>query len=126
MPNLSASNMLVLLMAGMLLWVSVNVLIATIRINHSYELIPSRFIYPARNRPEDCINPGGFIRFMTPRLTVFGILGLLVTAFMVVNELTALFAFLPLWFSNGAGLFLFLPLFIWYTIFINKASKRFW
>jgi hypothetical protein len=126
MPNLSSSNLLVLLLAGMLVWVSVNVLLAVIRLNRGYELFPNRFIYPANCKPELCLDPLGFIRFMSPRLGVFGVLGLLISAFMVVNEMTGLLAALPAWFSNGAALFLFVPLFVWYIIFINKAAKRFW
>ncbi len=126
MQGLSSSNVLVLLMSAMLAWVSVNVLISTVKINRSYELGPSRFIYPANCRPELCQDPAGFIRFITPRLAAFGVLGLLLCVFMVINELTGLLSFLPDWFSNGVSLFLFIPLFVWYVIFINKAAKRFW
>ncbi|MBO4418751.1 MAG: hypothetical protein J5789_02875 [Oscillospiraceae bacterium] len=126
MPELSPSNLLVLLMTAMLVWVSVNVLISTIRINRTYELVPNRFIYPANCKPELCQDPAGFIRFMTPRLIGFGVLGLLLSVFFVVNEMTGLLAALPAWFSEGAALFLFVPLFVWYVIFINKAAKRFW
>lgn len=126
MLELSPSNTLVLLMSAMLVWVSVNVLISTIRINRTYELVSNRFIYPANCKPELCQDPAGFIRFMTPRLIGFGVLGLLLSVFFVVNEMTGLLAALPAWFSEGAALFLFVPLFIWYVIFINKAAKRFW
>ena len=126
MNELSYSNVLVLILAAMMVWVSVNILIVTIRINRTYELTPNRFIYPASCKPELCKDIAGFVSFMTPRLVAFGILGLLIAAFFLVNEMTSLFAFLPDWFSKGASFFLFLPLFIWYMIFINKAAKRFW
>ena len=126
MPELSSSNVLVLLMTAMLVWVSVNVLLAVIRMIRSYELVHNRFIYPANCKPELCLDPLGFIRFISPRLIAFGVLGLLLSVFMVVNEMTGLLSALPDWFSQGAALFLFVPLFIWYVIFINKAAKRFW
>lgn len=126
MSGLNTSNILVLVMAGMLVWVSVNVLIAVVKLNRSYELAPSRFIYPANCKPELCQDPVGFIGFITPRLVGFGVLGLLLSALMLVCELTELLAGLPDWFSNGVSLFLFIPLFAWYVIFINKAAKRFW
>ena len=126
MSELSSSNILVLILAGMLAWLSVNVLTAAVRLNRTYELFPSRFIYPANRKPELCQDPGGFITFITPRLLAFGILGLLLCVFFVVNEFTGLLSFLPDWFSSGAALFLFIPLFVWYVIFINKADKRFW
>ncbi len=126
MPQFSSSNILVFVLAGMLVWVSVNLLLAVVRLNRTYDLVPNRFIYPANCRPELCQDPAGFIRFMTPRLTVFGVVGLLLSALMLVCELTELLAALPDWFTHGVSLFLFLPLFVWYVIFINKAAKRFW
>lgn len=126
MPELSSSNALVLIMTAMLVWVSVNVLISIIRLNKSYDLVPSRFLYPANCDPALCRDPAGFIRFMTPRLIAFGVLGLLLAVFFVLNEMTALFSALPDWFSKWAAPFLFVPLFVWYVIFINQAAKRFW
>ena len=126
MNELDYSNILVLLLAGMLVWACANVLIAIIRLNRTYDLTPNRFIYPANCKPEHCRDVVGFVSFMTPRLLTFGILGVILAAFYVVNELTGLFSFLPDWFSSGVSLFLFIPLFVWYVIFINKAAKRFW
>lgn len=126
MPQLSASNLLVLVLAAMLAWVSVNVLISVVRLNRTCELNPSRFIYPANCRPEQCRDVVGFIRFVTPRFVIFGVLGLLLCVFFIVNEMTGLLSALPDWFSNGAALFLFVPLFVWYVVFINKAAKRYW
>lgn len=126
MPELSYSNILVLILAAMLIWVSINVLLAIAKINRTYQLTPSRFIYPANNKPEDCKDVVGFISFMTPRLVGFSVMGLLIAAFILVNELTSLFAALPGWFTQGAVFFLFIPIFIWYVIFINKAARKFW
>lgn len=126
MQELSSSNALVLLMAAMLVWVCVNILISAVRLNRACRLIPSRFIYPSNCKPELCRDVLGFIRFITPRLIVFGLLGLLLAVFFVVNEMTGLLSALPAWFSDGVALFLFVPLFVWYVIFINKAAKRFW
>ena len=126
MQELSSSNLLTLIMTAMLVWVSCNVLTAVIRLNRTYELIPNRILYPANCKPELCQDPAGFIRFITPRMVVFGVLGLLLAVFFVLNEMTALFSAFPAWFTNGAALFLFVPLFVWYIIFINKAAKRFW
>ena len=126
MPNLSLSNYLVLFMSIMLGWASINVILSVIRLNRTYELMPSRFIYPANCKPELCLDPAGFIRFMTPRLWGFGLLGLVVCAFLLLNEFTDLLSGLPSWFSSGVSLFLFLPIFVWYVIFINKAANRFW
>ena len=89
MPELSASNVLVLLMTAMLVWVSVNVLLAVIRLNRSYELAPNRFIYPANCKPELCLDPLGFIRFISPRLIAFGVLGLIAGGLSQIGDLVA-------------------------------------
>ena len=126
MPQLSLSNTLVLMMAAMLGWACVNAILGAIRLNRSYELIPSKFIYPANCSPERCLDAVGFIRFITPRLWIFGLLGLALCVGLLINEFTDLLSFLPGWFSEGASLFLFIPIFVWYVIFISKAAKRFW
>ena len=126
MPQFSSTELFSFAMAALLIWVGVSILIAVIRLNRSYELTANRFLYPANCKPEDCQDPAGFIRFMTPRLAVFGPLCVLICVFYLLNEFTGLLSGLPKWFSNGAALFLFLPLFVWYIVFINKAAKRFW
>ena len=126
MNELDYSNFLALILAAMLAWVCVNILLSIYKLNKSYEMNPNRFIYPANCKPEDCRDVVGFVGFMTPRLVAFGVLGLLMSAFFVVNELTDFFNFLPNWFTKGAVFFLFVPLFVWYVVFINKAAKRFW
>lgn len=126
MQELSASNLLVLALAAMYIWLCVNVLISVVRLNRSYDLRQGRYLHPANCPPERCRDVTGFIRFATPRFVLFAVLGLLLSVFYLVNELTGLLSALPDWLSNGAALFLFIPLFIWYVIFINKAAKRFW
>jgi hypothetical protein len=120
------SNLLVLMMAAMLLWVSIQAIRGAVQLNRTYELVPNRFIYPGNCKPELCLDPAGFIRFIVPRLWGFGLIGLALCALMLANEFWGILNFLPAWFSNGASLFLFLPIFAWYIIFINKAAKRFW
>ena len=41
-------------------------------------------------------------------------------------DITDLMAGAPDWFSNGVALFLAMPLFVWYIVFISKAARRFW
>lgn len=126
MSELSYSEILVLILAAMLIWVSINTLIAIVRLNRTKELKQSKYIYPASCKPEQCKDPQGFIAFITPRLIGFGVIGLIIAAFILVNGMTDVFAATPNWFRNGAVFFLFIPLFIWYVVFINKAARKFW
>ena len=126
MQDLFSPQILSLAMALLLLWMGVNLLLNVVRLNKTYELTANRLLYPANCRPEDCKNVAGFIRFMTPRITAFGVLCLLFAVFVAIQSMTELFSDLPIWLANGLPLLLFLPLFVWYVIFINKAAKRFW
>lgn len=126
MQSLSPYNYLVIVMAGILVWVSLRILIGVVRLNRTYELIPNRFVYPAKRKPQDCQDVAGFIGFITPRLVIFSVLGLLLSALMLVSQLPGLKAGLPSWFSDGAWRFLLVFLFFWYIIFINKAARQYW
>ena len=126
MRSRSPYSMLVIATAGILICISLYMLIGVIRINRTYVLIPNRFLYPAKRKPADCQDVTGFIGFITPRLAIFSVVGLLLSALMLIGQLTDLFAGMPSWFSDGTWRFLLLPLFLWYIIFINKAAGRFW
>lgn len=126
MQELSYADLFGLILAVMLVWISVSILISIIKMNKTYVLEASRFIFPASCKPDDCKDVAGFIGFMTPRFVIFCILCLLFAVFLLLLELTTVFDWVPNWFNNGSALFLFLPVFIWYVIFINKAAKKFW
>ena len=81
---------------------------------------------PALESAEDCKDIAGLIAFLTPRFVIFCVLCLLLAAFLLLVELTTIFDWLPGWLHNASSLFFFLPLFVWYIVFINKAAKRFW
>ena len=126
MPNLSLSSVLSLAVAGLLIWAGVSILIGLKRINETYELTPNRFIYPSNFKPEKCKDPAGFIGFITPRLRVFALLSLVLSVLLILQSVTKVFSFLPDWLENRASSLLFIPLFIWYVIVINKAAKQYW
>ena len=126
MPSLSPSQIFSLVAAAILVWFCVNILISAALLKRTAQLRPSRYLFPARCKADKCLDPAGYIRFIMPRLLIFAALGLLMAAFLVVNVMTDLTASLPLWFQSRIELFLFLPLFVWYVVFINKAAKRFW
>ena len=126
MSQIIYSKITALFLAAMLVFTSVNILIAVIRMNKTYILLPSRFLYPANCKPESCRDIAGFIAFITPRLIAYVILALLIAVLFILFEMTDLFAATPNWLKKGIPFFLFLPLFVWYIVFINKAAKRFW
>lgn len=126
MTDFDTSKTLALVVALMLAWVCVSVLLAVRKLNKTYQLESNRFLYPASCRPESCKDIVGFVRFITPRMVGFGVAGLVLCVFLVCSELLGLLSFLPEWLSKRSAFVLFLPLFVWYAVFINKAAKRFW
>ena len=126
MPQFSSTELFSFAMAALLIWVGVSILIAVIRLNRSYELTANRFLYPANCKPESCKDLVGFVAFITSRMIAFAIVCLLLAAFVLVHALTDLLSGLPAWLEHGLSLILFMPLFVWYVVFINQAAKRFW
>ncbi len=119
------TNVLSLIAAALLIWTGIGILIAVKKLNDSYELAPNKFLYPANCKPSQCKDPVGFIAFITPRLILFAVLMLILSAFLILS-VTTLLSWMPEWISQYGAYLLFFPLFIWYVVFINQAAKRFW
>ena len=119
-------SLLTLIMAAMLIWVSVKAIWGVLRLNRTFELNPDPLLYPANCKPELCLDPAGFIRFITPRLWGFGLLGAALSVFLVLREALGWFEGPLGWAAGLVPLGLFLLIFGWYIIFINKAARRFW
>ena len=126
MTDFSLSSVLNIAVAGLLIWAGISILIGLKRINETFQLVPNRFIYPANFKPEKCKDPAGFIGFITPRLRAFALLCLLLSVLLILQSVTNLFSFLPDWVGKRVSSLLFIPLFIWYVIVINKAAKQYW
>lgn len=124
--TLNSNQMLALLIVVILAWASISVLVAVRKLNRTYQMEANRFLYPASCKPECCKDIAGFVRFITPRMVGFGVTGLVLCVFLLCSEIFGLLSFLPEWLSKRSAFVLFLPLFIWYAVFINKAAKRFW
>lgn len=86
-------------------------------------LFPSKMLYPGNCSPDDCIDPVGFITYICPRLTIFGIL-CIVSAIATAIDTFIGFGLPPV--LEYILLFAFLPVIIWYMIVQNKASKLYW
>ena len=126
MSQIIYSKITALFISAMLVFTSVNILIAVIRMNKTYMLLPSRFLYPANCKPENCKDIAGFIAFITPRLIAYVILTLLIAVLFILFEMTDSFTGVPALLKKIIPFILFLPLFVWYIVFINKAGKNFW
>lgn len=117
-------DMLDMLMLVMLLGCGAYALYTAIRLRRSYMLFPNKFLYPGDCAPEDCLDEGGFIDYMLPRLTALGI------SMLVMGIAYAVALYLLDGASNTivdiASIFLPCGAFVWYIILQRKAAKLFW
>ena len=116
-------DMMDLLLVVMLLGFGVVALYNVIRLHREQMLFASKILYPGDCKPEDCADPGGYIDFIVPRLTILSI------AFILMGVVAILLLYVvPL---NSAWMELasvILPVggLIWYVICQRKAAKLFW
>ena len=92
-----------------------------IRLRATMYLFPNRFLYPSNCKPEDCTDESGFIDYILPRLTIFGVACLLLGIFLILVWIVKLFP-LPTWFDYAVP-FLGLFFFGWYIWIQNKVYK---
>lgn len=85
-------------------------------------LFDNSLLIPKDQRPKDCKDADGYIRYIRPRLLV---LGLVLFLFGVVAIANSSFQF----YSDSVGIalnFVALAVLIWYGVCYNRSYKRFW
>ena len=116
-------NVLELVLILMLVGSGVYSLYTVIRLKTTMYLFPNRFLYPSNCKPEDCTDEPGFIEYILPRLTIFGVACLLLGIFLILVWVVGLFK-LPTWFDYAVP-FLGLAFFGWYIWIQSKVYKLF-
>ena len=66
-----------LIITVMLLAGGVYSLYSCIKVKKEQCLFENKILYPSNCHPDDCIDPEGFIQFIVPRMTFFGIMCLI-------------------------------------------------
>ncbi|MBR6824938.1 MAG: hypothetical protein IKM59_00125 [Oscillospiraceae bacterium] len=117
----SALDMVLLLM---LAFVGVYGLYTVIRLKKTYMLFPNKFLYPTGCTPETCLDEGGYIDFILPRLTILSVVCLILAGaygvrIYVFPEVRSLVIELATVILPAGILF-------WYALIQNKVSKTFW
>lgn len=112
-----------MILVVMLLGFGVVALYNVIRLHREQMLFASKILYPGDCKPEDCADPGGFIDYIIPRLTILSIAFIL----MGIASILMLYVF-PIqgtWMELASVI---LPVggLIWYVICQRKAAKLFW
>ncbi len=119
----SMVGMLDALLWAMLLGYGGYALYTAIRLRRTFMLFPNKFLYPGNCSMEECVDEDGFIDFILPRITLWGLIMVALGILFILN--TYVLGIKGLWVDI---LTILLPVgsVIWYMIIQRKASKLYW
>lgn len=117
-------NMMAILLVISLGGAGIYCLYTAIKLKKEGCLFPNKLLYPGNCAPEDCVDEVGFISYILPRITLFGI-GCLLFAVLVGLNINITFG-LPNGLDRILLMVLGLLMFVWYIFVLNKAAKRYW
>lgn len=119
----SMADMLDLFMLVLMVGLGLYMIYTGIRLKKECVLFDNKILYPSRCTKEECLDPDGFIEYISPRLLAFGVFLLLCGGFCALVTWVPAFNLTVL-----VALELALPLaaVVWYGFIIHKAAKAYW
>lgn len=121
--SLEMIDMLDVLLMVMLFGCGIYSIYTAIKLRRSYFLEPNKILYPANCKPEDCVDPDGFIEYILPRVMTCGILWLLSGIAFAVNNYVLRFEG---WLVYALTIILPVAPFVWYMFIQRKSAKEYW
>jgi hypothetical protein len=118
------ASTLELVLLALLFWSGGYGLITVIRLRKSYMLFPNKFLYPGNCTMDTCIDEGGFIDFILPRLTILSVIMLILGVFFFL--VFFVFTKWESWLTNVLSMFLPVGAYVWYMLAQRKAAALFW
>jgi hypothetical protein len=118
------ASTLELVLLALLFWSGGYGLITVIRLRKSYMLFPNKFLYPGNCTMDTCIDEGGFIDFILPRLTILSVIMLILGVFFFL--VFFVFTQWESWLTNVLSMFLPVGVYVWYMLAQRKAAALFW
>lgn len=116
-------NMLSLLLLVMMLGCAIYCIYTFIRLRKECYLFPNKFLYPGNCKPEECVDVGGFIDYILPRILLFGVALFLCGVAYGMLDLVWKVNHIAV---NIGSMVVPLALFGWYIYAQRKAAKLFW
>lgn len=121
--GMDLTGMMDYLMMVLLFGLGLYMIYTIIKLKRECILFDSKILYPGGCNKDDCVDPDGFIDYISPRMLISGI------ALILCGALTAAVKWIP-GFGNKVTsiLELVLPLFVvvWYVFISKKAAKTYW
>lgn len=119
--NTSMLGFLDILVAVLLVGSGIYSLYSCIKVKKEQALIESKILYPSNCPPEDCLDPEGFMSFIVPRMTFFGIMC------VIFGIITVITSFLDMGLiATGVETVAVLAVFVYISIVQNRSSHIFW
>ena len=112
-----------LFLLAMLFGCGIYGLYTVIKLRCTFMLFPNKFLYPGNCKPEDCLDEGGFIDYILPRLTILSVIMLVLGIGLALNAYVI--KFVSIW-VDLAMIVLPFGTFLWYIFIHRKAAKDFW
>ncbi len=122
--TMDMATTLELVLLALLFWSGCYGLFTVIKLRKSYMLFPNKFLYPGNCTMDTCVDEGGFIDYILPRLTILSVIMLVLGVFFVL-----VFFVFPQWESWLTDLLsMLLPVgaYVWYMLIQRKAAMLFW
>ena len=118
------ASTLELVLLALLFWSGGYGLITVIRLRKSYMLFPNKFLYPGNCTMDTCIDEGGFIDYILPRLTILSVIMLILGVFFFL--VFFVFTQWESWLTDVLSMFLPVGVYVWYMLAQRKAAALFW
>ena len=99
-------------------------LFTVIKLRRSYMLFPNKFLYPGNCTMDTCIDEGGFIDFILPRLTILSLIMLVLGVFF--SLVFFVFPQWESWLTDLLSMLLPVSAYVWYMLIQRKAASLFW
>ena len=99
-------------------------LYTVIRLKKEYMLFPNKFLYPTGCTPETCLDEGGYIDYIIPKLTILSVVSLILGIAYGIR--IYVFGDVQSFIIELATILLPAGILFWYALIQNKVSKRFW
>ena len=121
-PDMATTLELVLL--ALLFWSGFYGLYTVIKLRKSYMLFPNKFLYPGNCTMETCVDEGGFIDYILPRLTILSVIMVVLGVFFALVFLV--FPQWEGWLTDLLSMLLPVSAYVWYMFIQKKAAELFW
>lgn len=96
-------------------------LYSCIKLKKEQYLFENRILYPSNCQPDDCIDPEGFIQFIVPRMTFFGIMCIIFGLVTIGSSLLNLGDL-----ATGIQMVAVVAVFAYIMVINNRSAKIFW